>query len=203
MKSVSKHTIRILVLTLLLVGVIAFGLSNTTARFSTLVSTDKANRTAKWWFVVSYDSTDYSSYATRSFNVNLASTRTDPHASKIKNDRVAPGSYGQIDLTIDCSGCETASVYEISLDYANALLTYPNIIFYTGTEGQASYSEITLGTTVISSTIARDSTTPSNQMATVSLKWKWPVNESLNETEFNGTQFLYSMTISAHQYVSS
>ena len=178
------------------------GLSNTTARFSTLISTDKSNRTAKWWFVVSYDSTNYDSYAHRSFDVDLASTRTDPNASKIKNTKVAPGSYGEIELTLDCTGCETASSYQIMIDRSNTNLTYPNIVFYTGVIGQASYSEITLGTTVVSGTIARDTTTPSNQLAVVTIKWTWPVDQALNENEFAGSQFMYTMSITAQQYIA-
>ena len=168
-----------------------------------MISTDSVTRGAKWWFVVGYDNNDTTAWSGDSFTINLASTRTDSKSSLIKNTTVAPGSSGEIELTIDCSGCEAASHYTIALSEGYHQLDYPNILFYTGVKGTASYSEIVIGTTVLSGDIAENTSNRGLQVATVTIKWEWPVNLAVNENEFMGNQYTYICDINAYQIIAS
>ncbi|MBQ7579455.1 MAG: hypothetical protein IJT25_02875, partial [Clostridia bacterium] len=149
MKKLNSHTIKIIILSLLFVAVFCVSISNTSARFASLISTDSVTRGANWWFVVNYDSQDINAYSGNTFSVNLAQTRTDSKSSLINNNVVAPGGYGEIELTIDCGGCEVDSRYELIISKQDNSLEYPNIVFYTGVKGTASYSEVVVNSTVL------------------------------------------------------
>ena len=202
MRKLNSHTIKILILSLLFVAVFCVSISTSSARFATLISTDSAARGAKWWFVVSYDSNDVSAWSGDTFTINLADTRTDSKSSLIKNTKVAPGASGEFEITIDCSGCETTSNYNLTLSQQYQQDTYPNIVFYTGVKGTASYSQIVLGSTVLSGTILENTSNHSQQVATVLIKWEWPINLNLNENEFMGNQYPYVCNITASQVIS-
>jgi len=201
MKKLSSHTIKIIVLSLLFVAVLCVSISNSSARFATLVSTDGATRGSNWWFVVNYDSTDISAYSGNSFTINLANTRTDNKTSLIKNALVAPGSSGEFEINIDCSGCEVSSQYVLKLSKEIPELDYPNIVFYTGTKGTATYNELVLGTSEITGTIAENTSNRAAQTASVQIKWEWPVNTLIVENDFMGNEYQFVCEVRAYQII--
>ena len=201
MKKLSSHTIKIIILSLLFVAVLCVSISNSNARFATLISTDGASRGAHWWFVVNYDETDITAYSGNSFTINLAETRSDNKTTLIQNDLVAPGSSGEFEITVDCSGCEVSSQYTLKLSKEYTDIEYPNIVFYTGVKGTATYNQLVLGTSEITGTINENTSNRSQQTAAVLIKWEWPVNTSVVENEFMGNEYQYVCEVRAYQII--
>lgn len=192
-KKLNRHSFSICIMAVLLLTVIIASIATSTARFSTLVSSDSSSRGAKWWFKVN----EYDAYNTEQFTIDLAST-ADENGS-IKSGSVAPSSTGSFELVIDCSSCEVDITWVVTFNFKDASSNYPNIVFWIGTSGQADYQEIEIGKTSLTGEIKFDENNMESQVKTITVNWKWPVDTTLDETEFSGKNFDYICTITATQ----
>lgn len=179
-----------------LVVIVAASIATSTARFSTLISNDSTSKGAKWWFKVN----EYDAYSNSQFTIDLASTAVVN--ANIKNDSVAPSSVGEFSLLIDCTNCQVDVVWEISFAFKEDAITYPNIIFWIGTPGESDYQEIIIGTTKLTGNITFNPENQTTQSENVVVNWRWPVDTSLDETEFSGQNYEYICTITASQDIT-
>lgn len=192
-KRTKNKVLNMCILATLVVAVLFATVTISAARFSSVISSDSTNRGAKWWVKVN----NYEAFSTQSFIVNLADTADENE--NVAEGTVAPGSSGTLTFLIDCTSCEVDVVYTLSIDFHDAATEYPNIMFFVGTSGQSDYQEIEIGETQISGQIPLNVENMSTQSETVEINWVWPVDESVNESEFAGKDFQFDVTIIASQ----
>jgi len=153
------------------------------AKYQTTINGTATGETAKWSFKVSDGDTSTQ-------EIELPMTRKDNNTS-VATGKIAPGTYGEIEIGIDATGTETALTYVIEGKIGN-LPT--NIKFY-------SDAERTLDLTVLNNKFSKGGYMKLNEIGVRAEKiyWEWPfetetkpiitdeklVSLGINKTEFD------------------
>ena len=155
-KSIGRN-ILIVVLILVTIASICAGLF-AWAKYQTTINGTATGETAKWSFKVSDGNTSTQ-------EIEFPMTRKDNNTS-VATGKIAPGTYGELEIGIDATGTETALTYTIEGELTN-LPT--NIKFY-------SDEERTLELTIMENKFTKGGYMKLNEIGvrTEKIYWEWP-----------------------------
>ena len=179
-KSIGRN-ILIVVLILVTIASVCAGLY-AWAKYQTTINGTATGETAKWSFKVSDGNTSTQ-------EIEFPMTRTDNNTS-VAEGKIAPGTFGELEIGIDATGTETALTYVIEGTTEN-LPT--NLKFY-------SDEERTLELTVLDNKFSKGGYMKLNEVGerTEKIYWEWPfetgtcpiiTDEKLADLEINKTEF--------------
>ncbi|MBE5805281.1 MAG: hypothetical protein E7313_00965 [Clostridiales bacterium] len=155
-KSIGRN-ILIVVLILVTIASVCAGLF-AWAKYQTTINGTATGETAKWSFKVSDGNTSTQ-------EIEFPMTRTDNNTS-VAEGKIAPGTYGELEIGIDATGTETALTYIIEGTMENRPT---NMKFY-------SDAERTLELTVIDNKFSKGGYMNLNEVGvkTEKIYWEWP-----------------------------
>ncbi|MBE5806627.1 MAG: hypothetical protein E7313_08010 [Clostridiales bacterium] len=191
-KSIGRN-ILIVVLILVTIASVCAGLF-AWAKYQSTITGTATGETAKWSF-------DVSNKGTSIQNIDFPISRTDNNTS-VAEGKIAPGTYGELELVINATGTETALMYTIEGRLDN-LPT--NIKFY-------SDEERTLDLTVLDNVFSKSGYMKLNEVGqiTETIYWEWPfeiitcpkiTDEKLTSLGIDKTE--YSALITAKKFVQA
>ncbi|MBE5806682.1 MAG: hypothetical protein E7313_08285 [Clostridiales bacterium] len=155
-KSIGRN-ILIVVLILVTIASVCAGLF-AWAKYQTTINGTATGETAKWSFKVSDGDTSTQ-------EIELPMTRTDSNSSVVEG-KIAPGTYGELQIGIDATGTETALTYVIEGMMENRPT---NMKFYLD-------EERTLDLTVLNDKFSKGGYMKLNEAGarTEKIYWEWP-----------------------------
>jgi len=186
-----KHTgsnILIIMLILIILASTGIGLYSW-AKYQSTIEGTATGETAKWSFNVLNNGTSIQ-------DVNLPLSRTDNNTS-VAEGKIAPGTYGELEIEIDAIGTETALTYIIEATMENKPA---NLKFY-------SDAERTQELAVVSNKFLKGGYMQLNEVGkrTETIYWEWPFqtgtaakNDEL-DTEANGKTMSMQISVKGEQ----
>jgi len=163
-KSIGRN-ILIVVLILVTIASVCAGLF-AWAKYQTTINGTATGETAKWSFKVSDGNTSTQ-------EIEFPMTRKDNNTS-VATGKIAPGTYGELEIGIDATGTETALTYTIEGELTN-LPT--NMKFY-------SDAERTSELTVLNNKFSKGGYMKLNEIGvrTEKIYWEWPFETGTSAT---------------------
>lgn len=157
-KGIMKN-ILIIALILLIIAIAAVGI-NAWAKFLTAENGTATAQVAKWSFKV------VDGIAETSDVIDFAVTRTDGY-KHVEEGKLAPGTYGQIDIEIDATGTETILEYVIDV----ALTNKPTNMKFYSDSAKTQEIEIVDGKLVRTGFMSLEDV---KEIKTETIYWNWP-----------------------------
>lgn len=187
-------TLKLLYIVILTVSItISFSM----ARYAKTLEGSASSNTAKWVFKANEKSNS------ETFAVNLADTLNTSTLYDQSKKVVAPGASGYFEIVIDATGCQTAFDYSIKLVettssnlpsemtfFSNQLNNNKAPLLNSENSGQAEK--------LITGTYTLDDIS-SNPTKTYTIDWLWQVNTSINESTYQGENFIVNAIVTGTQ----
>lgn len=164
----NKRMVVIIILFILLIAAIITTIFANARYQSTLRGTGTAS-IAKWSFKLVDADTQTTDV------IDLAVTRTDG-SDKVEEGKMAPGTYGEIEIGIDARGTEVALEYTIDVSLGNLPR---NLIFYS----DSAKTEVIEAENSIITKVGEMTLEEVNEIRTEKIYWDWPYQTGETESE--------------------
>lgn len=199
-RKTNRHKFKIpfiLKLLYIVILTVSVTISFSMARYAkTLEGTANAN-SAKWIFKANEKSNS------ETFSINLADTLNESTLYDQSKKVVAPSASGYFEIVIDATGCQTAFDYSIKLVKTSTSNLPEEITFFSNqlnnnkspllnTENSGESEKLITGTF----SLDEISSSPTR---TYTIDWLWQVNNSIDESNYQGQNFEVTAIVTGTQ----